>query len=381
MSTKILRRVVSALALAATAALTSASPAAASYAAEITSYCCYATLEQGDTVEQYFEFRNTGDQTWFRDGAVPVNLGASNPYDRSSLFYTAGDWPSPGRLTGLDAVSTPPGQLGRFTWIATAPAPGDYTEYYTPVAELVNWMSAGDNWYLKYHVIAAQAPVVRITAAPARVARGSGFTVSADATDNLKVARVTFTAGSQVVTVNAPTQGTSGFTAALNAGALGTGTQTVEVTAYDSGGRKSSSSTAFEVFDPPPGPSTRLGSFQPLFLTKAGTRGRLGTFYGFDNVVGLKPGTRVRMVCTLGCTRKLRATKRSSSSGHVRIRLSKPMRLLRSTHIELRALKSGYVTRFQRYDFRRRGTSTRAHFLSAGCLASEKPRRVVRCPP
>jgi hypothetical protein len=381
MSARILRRLLPALAIAAASVLTTASPAAATYAAEITSFCCYDTLEQGDTKQQFFEFRNTGDQTWFRDGAVPVTLGVSNPMDHASPFFTQGDWLQPARLTALDSVSTPPGQLGRFTWIATAPAPGDYTEYYTPVAETVTWMSAGDNWYLKYHVIAGQAPTVRITAAPARVAVGSGFTVSADATDNLKVARVTFTVGAQVVTVNSPTEGSSGYTASLTAAGLAAGTQTVEVTAYDSGGRKSTSTTAFEVFDPPAAPSTRLGSFQPLFLTKAGTRGRLGTFYGFDNVVGVNPGTRIRMVCTFGCTRKLRATKRSNSRGHVGIRLSRPMRLLRSTHIELRALKSGYVTRFQRYDFRRRGKSTRAHFLSAGCLASETPRKVVRCPP
>jgi hypothetical protein len=65
----------------------------------------------------------------------------------------------------------------------------------------------------------------------------------------------------------------------------------------------------------------------------------------------------------------------------VRITLKRPLRLLRTTLIELRASLSGYVTRFQRYRFRATKNGTFARFVSAGCLAREKPRTVVRCPP
>jgi hypothetical protein len=368
------------------AALVMATPAAATYAAQIVSYCCSMTLEPGDTAEQFFAMRNTGTDTWYREGAIPVRLGSSNPMDRSSAFYTAGDWISPGRPTGLDSLTTEPGQVGRFTWIATAPQQvGSYAEYYAPLAEGVTWMGPGTDLFLSYQVIPAQAPTVRITASPARVKRGDAIAVSADVTDNRGVSRVTFGVGSQVVTATAPAQGASGYAATLNSNELTSGTQSVQVRAYDLGGRASSASSAFEVYEPPPtsgppAPATRLAPFTPLFTTRSGHGARLGTLYGLGGVVGLRARSRVRLVCVGGCVRRLSAVGTASARGRLRLTLKRPLRLARGTRIELRVSLGGYVTRFQRYRFRRTRTGTLGRFVSSGCLATEKPRLVIRCP-
>ena len=55
-------------------ALLAAPPASATYAAQLVDACCYATLQPGDTLENYYSMRNTGDETWYRDGAIPVPM-------------------------------------------------------------------------------------------------------------------------------------------------------------------------------------------------------------------------------------------------------------------------------------------------------------------
>jgi Bacterial Ig domain/Ig-like domain from next to BRCA1 gene len=375
-------RLVAGAAIAAATLLATAPPASAVYAAEIVDFCCYGTVEAGDTFEQFYAMRNTGDQTWFRDGAIPIRIGTGGPRDHPSPFYTAGDWISASRLTALDSERTAPGEVGRFTWVSTAPQQvGAYTEYYEPLAESVNWMAPEMSLYLKYTVIAAQAPTLRITAVPARVKRGDAITVSADATDNRGIARVTFATGTQVVTATAPSAGTSGYAATLSSSELGPGTNNVLVRAYDLGGRETSTFSAFEVYEAPPvTSSTRLGAFTPYFATKTGRRGRLGSLIGLGDVAGLRPGSRLRIVCTKGCVRRVNESRKANSRGRVRLTLRRPLPLLGRTRIELRETMPGFVTRFQRYRMRRTRRATLARFLNAGCLSSEKPRTVTRCP-
>jgi hypothetical protein len=382
---RILRLLAGAAAVAATIGV-AAAPASATYVPELVSFCCYMTLEPGDTAENYYEMRNVGTDIWYRDGAIPVRIGATNPMDRSSAFFTPGDWISPSRLTNLDQARTDPGQVGRFTWIVTAPQQvGEYTEFFGPLAESQVWMSPADQYFLKYTVIPAQAPVVRITALPARIRRGDPFPVSVDATDNRGVARVTFGVGTQTVTLDKPTQGTSGFTATLNSGELGSGTNSVSVRAFDLGGRETATVSAFEVYEPPPPPPPpadprRLNAFSPYFATRAGRNGRLGTLIGLGDVRGLKPGARLRLVCTKGCVRRTNESRVANSRGRVRLTLRRVLPLLSRTRIELRESLAGHITRFQRYRLRRTRTATLARFVNAGCLATEKPRVVTPCP-
>jgi hypothetical protein len=358
----------------------------AEYNQKLDKFCCYMTLEPGDTAEQFLSFTNTGTKSWFPVGAVPVRLGTSNPIDRSSPFYNVADWLAPNRLTVLDQPEVPPGKIGSFTWILKAPAqPGSYREYYAPVADGVTWMAPTSMYFLDYTVIPAQAPVLKITGAPARVRRGDPIIVTADATDNRGVARVTFTVATTTVTAPAPIQGTSGYGAVLSSAALGAGTQHVLVRAYDQGGRESSAVSALEVYEAPSpvapsGARTRLRSFKPLFATRAGSGRSLGTFNGIGDVVGARRGGILRVLCVQGCVRPLKVARRVPQRGSLRITLARPLPLRRSTRVELQLTAPGFVTRYQRYRFVRKPEGTLAEQVSAGCLARKKPRRTTSCP-
>ena len=367
------------------AAVIVAAPAAAQtpeYNQKLDRFCCYMTLEPGDTAEQFLSFTNTGTKSWFPTGAVPVRLGTSNPIDRVSPFFNVGDWLSSKRVTALDEAEVPPGRIGTFTWILKAPQPGSYREYYAPVAEGVTWMAATNVYFLDYTVIPAQAPVLKITAAPARVKRGDPIIVAADATDNRGVARVTFTIGATTATATAPIQGASGYAGALSSAALGAGTHNVLVRAYDLGGRESATVSTLEVYEPPPvaPPKTRLRAFKPLFVTRAGSGPALGTFNGLGDVVGARRGGILRVLCVRGCARRLKVARRVPRRGSVRVTLPRALPLRRSTRIELQLTAPGFVTRYQRYRFQRRPEGTRAVQVSAGCLARKQPRRTTSCP-
>ena len=364
-----------------------AAPAAAQtaeYNQKLDKSCCSMTLEAGDTARQFMSFTNTGTKSWFAVGAVPVRLGASNPIDRASPFFNPADWLAPNRLTPVDELEVPPGKIGSFTWTLKAPAqPGTYREYYAPVAEGVTWMAPTSAYYLDYKVIAAQPPVLNITAVPPRVRRGDPIIVTAGATDNRGVARVTFTVGSTTVTAPKPIQGTSGYAAVLSSAGLGTGTQNLVVRAFDLGGRESSGVSALEVYKgpaPASGARPRLRPFQPLFATRAGSGRSLGTFNGIGGAVGARRGALLRVLCVRSCARPLKVVRRVPRRGALRITLGRPLPLRRSTRVELQLTARGFVTRYQRYRFEGRPEGTRARQVSAGCLARKKPRRTTACP-
>ncbi len=372
-------------------ALTAAPAAAqtAEYNQKLVSLCCYLKLEPGDTAAQVLRFRNTGTKTWYRIGTARVRLGTSNPFNRASPFYNRADWNAANRPTALDQASVAPGQVGTFSWVTKAPTrTGFYREHYAPIAEGVTWMAPTAQHWIDYTVIPAQAPVLSITGAPARVQRGAPIAVAVNATDNRAVSRVTFSAGTQTVAVTAPTPGTSVYSAQLSSAELGAGVHNVLVRAYDVGGRESSAVAAVQVYEPPPPPPspaivlpppTRLAPFKPLFVTRAGRGRRLGTFNGVGDVVRARRGATLRLVCVRGCSRRLRVVRRVPAHGALKIRV-RALRLRRSTRVELQLSAHGFFTRYQRYRFRRRPEGTRAVRVSSGCLSRRVPRRVMRCP-
>jgi hypothetical protein len=359
----------------------------ADYNQKFDKFCCSTTFEPADTAQQAMAFTNTGTKSWFPGGAVPVRLGTSNPNDRSSPFLNPDDWLAPNRLTAVDQPEVAPGKIGSFTWVLKAPAqPGTYREYYAPVAEGVTWMAPTTAYFVDYKVIPAQAPVLQISGAPARVRRGDPIIVTADATDNRGVARVTFTIGTTTVIAPAPIQGTSGYGAVLSSAGLGAGTQNVLVRAYDLGGRESSAVSALEVYEAPApvapssGGRNGLRPFQPLFATRAGSGRSLGTFNGLGDVVGARRGGILRVLCVRGCVRPLKVARRIPRRGALRITLGRPLALRRSTLVELQLTAPGFVTRYQRYRFVRKPEGTRAQQASAGCLARKQPRLITSCP-
>lgn len=99
------------------------------------------TMTAGSTATVWVEFRNTGTETWQQG---QVKLGTSEPQDRASLFYTAGDWLAPNRPTSLDSASCAPGAVCRFTFVMTAPQQtGVYTENWRLLKENVAWFGGG----------------------------------------------------------------------------------------------------------------------------------------------------------------------------------------------------------------------------------------------
>jgi hypothetical protein len=237
-------------------------------------------------------------------------------------------------------------------------------------------MMPTDTVYLDNTVIAAAAPDLQSLSAPARVRRGDPIPVTAVATDNRAVARVTFTVGAQTVTATAPVTGST-YAATLDSAPLAAGSQTLVVRAFDPGGRQIARPFTFDVFG---GATPRLRPFTPLFVTQAGPGRRLGRLVGIATTLGVPNGARLRLVCVKGCSRKVVTARTKAKGKRLRITLSRPLRLRGSTRIELQLSLAGRVTRYQRYRFRRSSPGTLARPVSSGCLAGQRPRKTTPCP-
>ncbi|MDB5185891.1 MAG: hypothetical protein JWL85_414 [Candidatus Saccharibacteria bacterium] len=97
-------------------------------------------LNSGDRVYVGFQARNTGNVTWKRDGANPVNVGMTHPTDRLSSYFD-GSWLGQNRPTRLVEASVAPGQIGTFEFWMKAPPnkPGVSLEYFSLVSEGAAW--------------------------------------------------------------------------------------------------------------------------------------------------------------------------------------------------------------------------------------------------
>lgn len=122
------------------------------YVAEVTAQSAYGPLFPGGKSPAWVELKNTGTATWYRTGPNPVKLGTWSPPDRSSALVTVGDWESPSRPTYADQDVVLPGQVARFTFIATAPdAPGLYREHFRLIAEGKGWFAP--DMYIDFTVL------------------------------------------------------------------------------------------------------------------------------------------------------------------------------------------------------------------------------------
>ncbi|MFZ5392016.1 MAG: beta-propeller domain-containing protein [Patescibacteria group bacterium] len=118
--------------------------AAAEYDYQWVSQSAYPTINLGETKELSLKIKNTGSQTWKRDGNNAAHLGTSRPKDRNSGF-SASNWIAANRSAKLIEESVAPGAEGNFVF-SIAPddsmvvAGGCYDEYFTPVIENITWM-------------------------------------------------------------------------------------------------------------------------------------------------------------------------------------------------------------------------------------------------
>ncbi len=122
------------------------------YIAEFVRQSGPVPLFPGDRKQAWFEVKNTGTATWYRNGFNPVLLGTWKPQDRSSALATNGVWPSPSRATLVDQDQVLPGQVARFTFTVSAPSQlGVYEEHFRLVAEGKTWF--GPDMYLTFPAV------------------------------------------------------------------------------------------------------------------------------------------------------------------------------------------------------------------------------------
>ena len=100
-----------------------------------------STLRSGDRIYLGFTALNTGDATWTKTGPNPVFVGTTSPADRLSPMRDV-SWQGLTRPAVLTESNVPPGGIGTFKFWVTIPSnPGDYTEYYSLLAEEKTWMN------------------------------------------------------------------------------------------------------------------------------------------------------------------------------------------------------------------------------------------------
>lgn len=85
--------------------------------------------------------QNTGNVTWYKDGAFPVRLGTYNPIDRNSPFR-APTWFSNARPSTFAESAVAPGQVATFSFNMQSPnTPGSYNESFSLVADNLQWFN------------------------------------------------------------------------------------------------------------------------------------------------------------------------------------------------------------------------------------------------
>lgn len=122
-------------------------PTAPAYDYQFVGQSPYPALNQNATATLKLQVRNTGQTTWQSDGSNPLRLGTERLRNRPSAFNTFPSWPSPSRIkltrNLTDAAknvggetSVAEGEVAEFEFVITArPGPGQYPEYFAPVAE------------------------------------------------------------------------------------------------------------------------------------------------------------------------------------------------------------------------------------------------------
>jgi hypothetical protein len=225
------------------------------YEARYVSRTADLVIESGETATSSMTATNIGTGTWDPSFA---RLGTSNPRDRASSFYNASDWWSNGRPALVDQPSVAPGQNGSFTFVVRAPEVSSqavFDEFFSPVADGQAWMeNDASGWPpggvpIRYTVVPRSPPTARITSSPDRVGQGEPIPVAAQASDNVRIAKVAFSIDGKVLAndTSAP------YSASLPSNTLAFGRHTIEARAFDGAGQQASSNASVEVLDASPG--------------------------------------------------------------------------------------------------------------------------------
>lgn len=120
------------------------------------------SIEAGDVVEEYVEFRNMGTEAW-TPGTTKL---APTPRGMPSVFGGMPQWLSEHRVSTVDRVVAP-GEVARFALPVSGDVIGEYTQSFTLVQEGVTWFGDGP---------LAGGPDDDAVALTARITNGSGTT-------------------------------------------------------------------------------------------------------------------------------------------------------------------------------------------------------------
>ena len=96
----------------------------------------------GEKVYIGFTARNTGNQTWRKDGSYPVSVGTVGPQERQSAFAPGSSWLSPTRPAFFNETTVAPGETATFEfWITTPAQTGVRHERFGLIANGLTWMN------------------------------------------------------------------------------------------------------------------------------------------------------------------------------------------------------------------------------------------------
>lgn len=210
-------------------------PPPPTWAATFNAQSYASSMQAGSTATVWAEFRNDGTGHWKHGETF---LGTQGPQDRSSPFCTAGNWAGCNRPSEVDQSDVAQGQIGRFTFIMTAPStPGTYTEQFKLVREGVTWFGPTITWSITVTGSDTSPPSVPGTPT-ATAASTSQINLSwGGSTDNVGVTGYKiYRNGAYLTSVAGTSYNNTGL-------AMGT-TYSYTVSAYDAAGNESAQSGA-----------------------------------------------------------------------------------------------------------------------------------------
>lgn len=102
-------------------------------------------LQPGETYSVDLAATNTGTAAWANTGYSPVRLGTSSPQSRTSNLCDPATWIACNRPTTLKETAVNPGETGHFNFLIKVPySPGNYREFFKPLAENNAWTNDSD---------------------------------------------------------------------------------------------------------------------------------------------------------------------------------------------------------------------------------------------
>lgn len=215
----------------------------------------WGLLESGERDSAFIDAQNVGTITWDRD-AHGLHLGTDAPHDRLSLFEDG--WLNRNRPATLTEALVAPGGVGRFSFTAQAPqvtSEQTFDEHFAPVADSPGgeWLdgpswgnAAGDGVFLRWTVRPPQIPVATLTSVPNLVDPGAPVSLTANASDNVRVTKVIFSIADRPPVIDT----TRPYAATLSTAGIPQGIRVVKAVAVDGIGQEAFDQAFVEVGAP-----------------------------------------------------------------------------------------------------------------------------------